>query len=341
MQVESLKNLKKVHLESLKVFCDIARYRSFSQAAQANDLTQSAASQIVGQLEKRLGVQLIDRSTRPLQLTPLGQAYYDGCKDLVEQYTELEASIRRAHSQLAATVQVAAIYSVGLGDMGQVIERFETQHPGARVHIEYLHPNRVYDKVLAGTADIGLVSFPRASRKLNALAWREEPMVLACPPRHPLARQAAVYPAQLAGQKYIGFDRDLTIRREIDRFLREQGATVEVVLEFDNIENIKKAVEVSAGVALLPEPTLRREVEAGTLVAVPLAGARLVRPLGIIHRRHHKLSANALRFIDLLRQAEGLAPTGTEKADSDRTRPRSDGAHRSRNGAHRGSRRTV
>jgi DNA-binding transcriptional LysR family regulator len=85
----------------------------------------------------------------------------------------------------------------------------------------------------------------------------------------------------------------------VDRFLRKHGLHVEVVHEFDNIENIKKAIEIGAGVALLPEPTLRREVGVGTLVAVPLEGARLTRPLGVIHRKL-SLSAAARRFIDLL-----------------------------------------
>jgi DNA-binding transcriptional LysR family regulator len=316
------------------VFCDIARCHSFSQAAQENDLTQSAASQIVRQLEDRLGVQLIDRSTRPLQVTPLGQAYYEGCKTLCDQYTELEASIRQAQCELASVVQVAAIYSVGLGDMGQLVECFEKEQAGAKVHIEYLHPSHVYDKVLEGTADLGLVSFPRASRKLTILPWRQELMVLACPPSHPLAGESVAHPLQLSGQKYIGFNRDLAIRREVDRYLREQNAAVDVVLEFDNIENIKKAVEVGAGVALLPEPTLRREVEAETLTAVPLAGKRFVRPLGIIQRRHHKLSANALRFIELLRQSG--ASSGTKPfAHTNGTY----GA--SRNGTARGSRKKV
>ncbi len=297
-----------MQFECLQVFCDVARYRSFSQAAQANDLSQSAASQIVLQMEKRLGVQLINRSTRPLQLTPLGQTYYEGCRGLIDQYQELEASIRQAQSQLDAAVQVAAIYSVGLGDMGQYVERLTAQQQNAKVHIEYLHPNRVYEKVLAGTADLGLVSFPRRARKLLVLPWRDEEMVLACAPSHPLASCPAIRPAQLAGEKYIGFDKRLVIRREVDRFLREQGIAVEVALEFDTVENIKQAIEVSAGVALLPEPTLRREVQAGTLAARPLAGCRLVRPLGMIYRRHHKLTTTALRFIDLLRGPDASHP---------------------------------
>jgi DNA-binding transcriptional LysR family regulator len=291
-----------MQFEALQVFCDIARCRSFSQAAAAQHppLTQSAVSQIVHQLEKRLGVQLINRSTRPLQLTELGQAYYQGCKQLVERYLELEASIKQGQPQLTATVQVAAIYSVGLSDMGQYVQRFADEQPSARVHLEYLHSNRVIERVLDGSVDLGLVSFPRKSRDVVVLPWREEPMVLACQPAHPLARQPAVRPAQLAGEKYIAFDKELGIRRQVDRFLRQHEVTVEVELEFDNIENIKKGIEIAGGVALLPEPTLRQEVQAGLLVARPLAGCRFVRPLAIIYRRQNCPSPAAQRFIDLL-----------------------------------------
>jgi DNA-binding transcriptional LysR family regulator len=297
-----------MHFETLKVFCDVARHRSFSLAAQANGRTQSAVSQLVLHLEKRLGVQLVDRSTRPLQLTPLGKIYYDGCKGLVDQYLELEAAVRQAHGGPAATVRVAAIYSVGLRDMHQYVERFALVQPGARVHIEYLHPDRVYAEVLDGTADFGLVSFPRKSRELKTLPWRDEEMVLTCAPGHALARNLAVEPRHLQGLRYVGFDRDLVIRRKVDRFLRAQQVTVNVVVEFDNIENIKKAVESEAGVALLPEPTVRREVQAGTLVALPLLGCSLVRPLGVIQRRRHKPSPTAQRFLDLLRQPDDAGP---------------------------------
>jgi len=297
-----------MQFEALKLFCDVARFRSFSQAAAANRLSQSAVSQVVLMLERRMGVQLIDRATRPLQLTGLGKTYYEGCKGLVEQYQELEASIRQSQADIDATVQVAAIYSVGLGDMGETVARFEAANSGTRVHIEYLHPDKVYERVSDRTADIGLVSFPRRSRELVSIPWREEPMVLVCSPAHPLAGSKSVKPAQLDGERYIAFDKDLVIRREVDRFLREQGAHVDVAMEFDNIENIKKAIEVSSGVALLPEPRLQREVKAGTLVAVPLAGCRLVRPLGIIYDRRHRLNTTILRLIDLLRDEEHPFP---------------------------------
>lgn len=288
--------------DALKVFCDVARCRNISHAAADNDLSQPAASLIVRQLEKRLGVQLVNRLKRPLQLTALGQLYYEGCKGLVDRYLELEASIRSARAGRGATVQIAAIYSVGLGDMGDYVKRFERQHPSVKVHVEYLHPDKVYERVHEGIADFGLVSYPRKLRELTVEPWREEPMVLACAPDHPLARLSSVSPAQLMGERYVAFVKGLVIRREVDRFLREQGVTVAPAAEFDTIENIKEGVKVGAGVSLLPAPTIRLEVRAGTLKSVPLAGCRFVRPIGVIRRRQYKLGCAAQHFLDLLRE---------------------------------------
>jgi DNA-binding transcriptional LysR family regulator len=298
-----------MQFESLKMYCDVARYRSFSEAASANGVSQSAVSQVVNQLEKRLGVLLVDRSRRPLQLTREGRAYYDGCRKLVDQYLDVEASIRNLGAEASAKVHVAAIYSVGLRDMSQYVQRFVADRPNVRIDIEYLHPDRVVEKVQDGTADFGLVSFPQASRKLTAIPWREEEMVLACAATHPLAGRSSIRAAQLQGEKFVGFDKDLVIRKKVDRFLRDHGVQVDVVLEFDNVENIKQALEISAGVALLPLPALQRDVRNGTLAAVALSDARLVRPLGIIHRRNPKPSQAAAAFIELLRQPDEPVPS--------------------------------
>jgi DNA-binding transcriptional LysR family regulator len=303
-----------MQLEALKVFCDIARYKSFSQAASANRLTQPAASRIVHQLEKRLNVKLIDRSTRPLQLTALGERYYTCCKELVETYFELERSITQNRSPLETTVEVAAIYSVGFLNMTQYTERFATLFAPAKARVEYLRPDLVYRLVREGTADLGLVSFPERARDLTILPWREEAMVLACAPSHRLAQHNPICPALLEGERYVGFSTDLAIHRKVEQFLRKQGVSVRTVQRFDNIELIKKDIEAGEGVALLPEPTLRQEVGAGTLVARPLSGCSssegrgrnpypFVRPLSLIHRRSQPLSPGAQHFVKLLRES--------------------------------------
>lgn len=297
-----------VHLKSLKVFCDVVRQRSFSRAAEENEISQSAASQVVQQLEERLGVLLIDRSKRPFVLTPEGEVFYDGCRGVLERYSTLEDKVRTLHQEVAGSVRVASIYSVGLHHMNRYLQDFLTQHPKANVRLEYLHPHRVHESVEQDLADLGLVSYPKSSRTVTAIPWREEPMVLVCAPTHELARRQTVSIKQLHGQKLVGFNSDLTIRREIDRVLHLHRVEVQVVMEFDNIETIKRAIEIDAGLGLLPEPTVLREVAAGTLVAVPLDTDELVRPLGIIHRRGKQLSTTTWRFIELLKSSSDRAP---------------------------------
>src|SRR4051812_15609520 len=316
-----------MHLESLKIFCDVVRWASFSRGASENKVSQSSASQTVHQLEVRLGVKLIDRSKRPLVLTPHGKVYYEGCKDLVGRYQEVENRVKSLENayDVVGTVWVASIYSVGLHHMTQYVRTFGERYPGANVRLEYLHPTRVVESVSEGGAELGLISFPRKWPELKVIPWREEEMVLAVHPKHRFAGLGRIHVAQLDGETFVGFDADVSIRRAIDRFLRHHDVHVKVALEFDNIENIKRAVEIPEGVALLPEPTLAREVKAGTLVSVRIDGQdanhRLTRPLAIIHRRNHQLSTTATHFLNLLTGGGEPALATSEDGGDGRVQP--------------------
>jgi len=306
-----------MQLESLKIFCDVVRWASFSRGAKENGISQSSASQVVHQLEVRLGVKLIDRSKRPLMPTPQGKVYYDGCRDLIGRYLEVENRVKALEDDrnLAGTVRVASIYSVGLHHMSRYVERFREAYPEADVRIEYLHPTRVIESVAGDDAELGLISFPRKWPELTAIPWREEEMVLAVHPSHRFAGLDALDAGQLDGETFVGFERELPIRRAVDRFLRKNGVHVRVALEFDNIETIKRAVEVPSGVAILPAPTLVGEVKAGTLRAVRFRDRRPTRPLAIIHRRSDQLGLAASRFLGLLMAPEEAVAAGLKPAD--------------------------
>jgi len=290
-----------VNTKNLEVFCDVVQRRSFSRAAQAHGLTQSAVSQIVHQLERELGARLIDRSKRPFVLTPEGRICYDGCRDVLGRWRTLEESIRAVHGELSGRVHVASIYSVGLSHMNELLQRFLVDHPRANVRLEYQHPERVYRRVEDERVDVGLVSYPAPSRSIEVIPWRQETMVAVVSPRHELAGLKEVSLEQLGGLPMVGFDEDLRIRQELDKQLRARGVRIEVTMAFDNIETLKRAVEIDAGVSLLPWPTVAREVAAGTLVALRLADAELVRPLGMIRRKGKQLGPTAERFIEFLR----------------------------------------
>ena len=292
-----------MHLETLRLYCDVVRLRSFSRGAQLNHVSQSAASQAVQQLEADLGVALIDRTKRPFVLRPEGRAFYDASRTLLDGYEKAKAQIAAVKDELAGTVRVAAIYSVGLHDLSPHVQRFMALYPRARVQLECLHPHKVVDAVLSDAADVGIMSYPPVNRSLSVVPLRSEPMAFVCHPAHRLARRKLVAPADLAGEKFVAFDAGLTIRKAIDRAFRAHNVKVDVVMEFDNIETIKQAITIGAGVSLLPRHTVQKEVGVRTLAAVPLAAPGLVRPVGIIHRRAKRLTPTAARFIDLLREA--------------------------------------
>jgi DNA-binding transcriptional LysR family regulator len=294
-----------MHLETLRLYCDVVRLRSFSKGAELNYLSQSAASQAVQQLEGDLGVTLIDRTKRPLLVTAEGRAFFDACRALLETYEKAKAGIAAMQAQLAGTVRVAAIYSVGLHDLSRDMQRFMALYPGVRVQLECLHPHKVVDAVLADAADVGIMSYPPADRALTIVPLRSEPMAFVCHPSHRLARRRAVAPQDLAGETFIAFDPGLTIRKAVDRALRQHGVKVNVVMEFDNIETIKHAITIGTGVSVLPRRTVAKEASIRTLVVIPLTLVDLRRPVGIIYRRRKRLTPTVSRFIDLLRESTG------------------------------------
>ena len=279
-----------MHVETLSIFCDVVRHGSFSRGAMARSVSQSAASQAVRQLEKHLGAELIDRSKRPWELTAEGAIVFKGCQEIVERYHELEDAVRHHRNPSAHRVRLASIYSVGLQHLSQYVDQFRALVPGAAVDLDYMHPDQVRTRVLSDQSDLGLLSFATSGRELTAIPWKDQLMVVACTPGHRLA----------------ALDRVLPARREIDKFLRRHEVEVEITAEFDNIETVKQAVDEGAGIAILPEPTLRREAKRGTLVQARLLLAPgeppLVRPLSIVHRRKRRLNPAVTEFIRLLRE---------------------------------------
>lgn len=293
-----------VSLESLKILCDVVRQKSFSRGAAMNDVSQSTASQTVSQIEKHLGVRLIDRSKRPFSLTAEGQVYYDACRDLLDRYMAVETQIRGHHSETVGRINVASIYSVVLYDMNRYVQRFQKLQPQCQVRFQYLHPDDIFESVLNEQADIGLLSFPRSHRDIEIVPWRNEPMVFVCAPSHRFSWLKQITLDQLNGQDFAAFEASLPIRRYIDRFLSGHHIKVNTVMAFDNIEFIKRGVETGAAVSILPEPTVRHEVSQGALRVVPVAGLDLARALCIIHRRKRVLTPALQLFINVLKESE-------------------------------------
>jgi len=305
-----------VQVETLRLYCDIVRLRSFSRGAEQSFVSQSAASQAVQQLERDVGVALIDRTKRPFVVTPEGQAFYSACRGLLDAWDQAKAQIAAVKARVDGTVRVAAIYSVGLHDMSHHLQRFMSLYPTARVQLECLHPHKVVEAVLNDEADVGIMSYPPAVRALSVIPLRSEPMAFVCHPNHRLARRRTITPADLASEAFVAFDRELTIRKAIDRALRQHGVRPPIVMEFDNIETIKQAIMIAAGVSILPRHTVDKEAGIRTLAVVPFGIADLVRPVGIIHRRQKPLTPTVSRFVQLLQESDPAAAPAAARRTS-------------------------
>ncbi len=292
-----------MHLRYLEMFCDAVELRSFSRAADQLHVSQSAVSQAVQLQEKRLGIRLVDRSKRPFELTAAGKVYFEGTRDLLATFQELEDKIRSMGDRVTGRVRVAAIYSVGLLHINETIDQFRTEYPEVEVVVDYVHPDEVYRRVEHEQDELGLVSFPKPRGEFTCVHWQDQPMVIAVGRKHPWFNKNSIRPDELNRVRYVGFSPNLQIRRATDRWFREAGVHVEMVHEFDNVEYVKRDVESGSGAALLPKPTIIDESIAGRLHCLEIEGTSWVRPLGIIHRKGRELSLAAIKLIEALQKS--------------------------------------
>ena len=290
-----------MQIESLKVFCDLAETESFTKAAQINSVTQSAVSQQISSLERTFKSLLIERSKKKFRLTREGQVLYDYSKQIIATYDALFSKLQEIKDIISGTIRVATIYSIGLHDLPPYLKKFLKAYQTVNVHVEYRRANQVYEDVLSNVVDLGLVAYPTRDPKLEILPLRKETLVLICHPQHPFAKLKSLKLKEIAGQKFVSFEPDIPTRRAIDKALKEEGVVVQHVMEFDNIETVKRAVEIDAGVAIVPEGTIIQEVSKQTLAAVRIEDADLYRPLAALYKKNKVLSPAMKQFLAMLK----------------------------------------
>jgi DNA-binding transcriptional LysR family regulator len=290
-----------MQIESLKVFCDLAETESFTKTAQINNITQSAVSQQISSLERQFKSLLIERSKKRFRLTREGKVLYDYSKQIIQTYDSLYSKLQEIQDIVSGTIRVATIYSIGLHDLPPYIKKFLKAYPTVNVHVEYRRSNQVYEDVLSNVVDLGLVAYPARDAKLEVVPLHKDMLVLICHPQHPFAKAKSVRWSDLNGQKFISFEPDIPTRRAIDKILAEQSVVVHHVMEFDNIETVKRAVEIDAGVSIVPHGTILQEISKHTLAEAKIEDAEFFRPLAAIYKKNKVLSPAMKQFLSVLK----------------------------------------
>ena len=289
-----------MQVENFKIFADLVETKSFSKSAKLNGITQSAVSQQARAMERHFKTLLIDRSQKQFQLTREGLRVYEAAKEVLHQYEKLLSELQEMKKVISGTIRISTIYSIGLHELPPFIKKFLHEYPSVNVRVEYRRSNLVYEDILHNSVDFGLVAFPVKVRQVEMIPFRSDLLVLITHPSHPLAKTDEVQLSALAGHKFIGFDPDIPTRKAVDQILKENRIEIEPVMEFDNIETVKRAVEIDAGVAIVPQATVVQEVKQGTLAAMRFKGKEFTRPLAILHRKGRVLTPAMKKFIETL-----------------------------------------
>jgi DNA-binding transcriptional LysR family regulator len=287
-----------MQLESLKMFCDVVETGSFSRAAQLNHVTQSAVSQQIRALENRYEQKLLSRSARQVTPTPSGERLFRGCKEILARFSEVEQEIREQSAEVAGTTTVSTIYSVGLHELQSVQIGLLKTHPKVNMRLTYRRSDQVYDDVILGAAELGVVAYPQARAGVDIVEFRDDKLAVVCAPGHPLASKSKVSMSAVAGVPFIAFDREAPTRKAIDKLFREKGLELTPVMEMDNVETIKRAVEMGLGISVLPAATVGHELDRGSLVAKPFAEGTFNRPIGILIRKGKYLDRASQAVLD-------------------------------------------
>ncbi len=291
-----------MQIESLKMYCDLVETESFTKAAQINGVTQSAISQQITMLERVFKSLLVERSKKQFRLTREGQVLYDYSKEIIQTHQSLFHKIEELKDIISGTIRVATIYSIGLHDLPPYIKKFMQGFPTVNVHVEYRHAGEVYEDVHSNIVDLGLVAYPVKDPKLEIVPLHKDPLVLICNPQHAFAKQKSVKLEQLVDQKMVGFDVETPSRKALDKILREYGVQVKYAMEFDNVETVKRAVEIDAGVAIVPLGTVTQEVSKKTLATVDLKEGEFFRPVAAIYKKNKVLSPAIKHFLSILKE---------------------------------------
>lgn len=292
-----------MNLDVLKTFCDLVDAGSFSKAAEMNYISQSAVSQQLAKLEHDLGTQLIHRGGGLVAATEAGKAFYQGAREILRRYETLIGEVRSAADAIRGVLRVGTIYSVGMYSLDACVKKFIQTQPEVTLRVEYMRAHQIYAAVASGELALGVVAYPERQRSIEIIPFGTEQLVAVCRPEHPMARQKTIDAAALAGEQFVAFDSNVPTRRHIDRLLKAERVEVNVVMEFDNNETLKRAVEIGAGITVLPLTVVEREVGMGSLAYAKFRNAaKWVRPLGVLRHRGKAPSPAERMFLNILKE---------------------------------------
>jgi DNA-binding transcriptional LysR family regulator len=290
--------------QQLKIFVDLARIRNFTRAARDNYLTQPAVSRRIQQLESELGVRLFDRSRRRVLLSENGKVFLPYARKILETLEAARHDMIDSEQKSAGSLRLAASPSIGLYVLPSYLKKFISLHPKVDLHVEYELPHEIYSSIVAGDLDLGVIAYPTSRPEVVSLPFVTDTIVLICSPRHPLARRRNLKLMDLLGHRFVLLPERVPTGKAIRQALRRLGIQLQVHMEYDNFELIKRTVEMGLSLSLVPRQVADMEVKDRKLCALKLQDFPFERPMALIYRKGRVLTGPMRALISILNPEE-------------------------------------
>lgn len=291
-------------LDQLHTFLEIVRLKSFSKAAETCFRTQPAISAQVRQLEQELNASLFDRLGTRIALTPAGRIFAEYAEQILDLRRRAQDAINELERVPRGALLIAANEATCMYVLPKVFSEYARRFPNVQLLVDRQYGGRVVQAVLENQADFGFTQLPVQERKLQVVKIHSDTIQLILPPAHPLASRDSVACQDLVGHPLI-LPKTGATRTRLNVWLELVEDLIQVTMELDSTEMIKRFVMAGLGVSFVAETHCREEAAQGRLVALPLAPEPLERQIGMVYRKDKALSRAALGFIDTVLEQVG------------------------------------
>lgn len=291
-------------LDQLRTFLEIVRLKSFSKAAQAVFRTQPAISAQVRQLEQELNASLFERLGTRIALTPAGRIFAEYAEQILDLRRRAQDSIHELEQVPRGEIVLTANEATSIYVLPEVFSSYKRQYPNVQVHVERSYSARIVESVVENLADFGITQLPVGDKRLQVARIHADEIQLLVPAGHPLAAQRSVVARNLVGHPLI-LPKVGATRARLNEWLELVEDDIQVSMELDSTEMIKRFVLAGLGVSFVAKGHCRREADEGLLATVPLAPEPIIRTLGLIYRKDKALSKAALGFIQVVLEHAG------------------------------------
>ena len=288
-------------LRQLDIFIAAAHFENITKAANSLSMSQSAASSALQDLEKQFDIQLFDRVGKKLQLNDLGRLLRPRAEALLEQARELERAMSR-HEEIGP-LKVGATLTIGNYLAVGIMSQFMEKHPDAKISLEVANTTEIARKVVNFELDIGLIEGEEYLPELDVIPWREDELEIFCSPSHPLAKKIELNDSDLVSATWILREKGSGTRQAFERGFHGLMHDINILLELQHTEAIKRAVEAGLGIACLSKISLEDAKRRGSLVPLKVPHRDLHRHFYFILHKHKYRSAGIEQWMNLCRQA--------------------------------------